>query len=143
MGESLQVLQKIDKQSLTLDEADIIEVIARRDEFGKDFLQVNFADGRKILITESLIGFRPFQMLDLDMSKLPKVVTTPDIKSVFDALQEALQDHDDQDDDFEEIDVLRRVYEAVIMGGESVGFTLTNERYLLSCVPRTKVRATA
>jgi predicted glycosyltransferase len=65
------------------------------------------------------------------MEKIPKVVTTPDIQSVFDAIQEVLQSNDEQ----EELDVLRKVYDSVLCGGESVGFDLKEERKILACLP--------
>jgi len=127
----LVIEQKLDSKRITLNTFDLEEVMPRTDDAGKSFLQVNFSSGKKILITESLIGFRPLCLYGLDMEKLPKVVTTPDIQSVFEAIQESLQSNDEQ----EELDVLRKVYDSVICGGESVGFDLKEERKVLARIP--------
>lgn len=123
--------QKMDHKRITLSCFDLEEVMVRQDETGKSFLQVNFTSGKKILITQTLIGFRPLGLFGLDMEKIPKVVTTPDIQSVFEAIQEVLQSNDEQ----EELDVLRKVYDSVLCGGESVGFDLKEERKVLACLP--------
>ncbi len=123
--------QKMDHKRITLSCFDLDEVMVRQDEIGKSFLQVNFTSGKKILITQTLIGFRPLGLFGLDMEKIPKVVTTPDIQSVFEAIQETLQSNDEQ----EELDVLRKVYDSVLCGGESVGFDLKEERKVLACLP--------
>lgn len=123
--------QKMDHKRITINCFDLEEVMVRQDEAGKSFLQVNFTSGKKILITETLVGFRPLGLFGLDMEKIPKVVTTPDIQSVFEAIQEVLQSNDEQD----ELDVLRKVYDSVLCGGESVGFDLKEERKVLACLP--------
>lgn len=131
LSDYLVIEQKLDSKRITLNTFDLDEVMPRTDDAGKAFLQVNFSSGKKILITESLIGFRPLCLYGLDMEKLPKVVTTPDITSVFEAIQESLQSNDEQ----EELDVLRKVYDSVICGGESVGFDLKEERKVLARIP--------
>ena len=123
--------QKMDRKKITLNCFDLNEVLVRQDEAGQSFLQVNFTSGKKILITETLVGFRPLGLFGLDMEKIPKVVTTPDIQSVFEAIQEVLQSNDEQ----EELDVLRKVYDSVLCGGESVGFDLKEERKVLASLP--------
>lgn len=124
--------QSIDSKQITINKFDIEEVLARVDEEGQDFLQVNFVSGKKILITKKLIGFRPLTMFGLDMDKLPKVVTTPDIMNIFDAIQESLCH---EDSTCEELEILRKVYDSVVCGGESVGFNLTDERKLFARIP--------
>jgi hypothetical protein len=57
------------------------------------------------------------------------VVTTSDVVSVFEALEEALQD---EVFNFEEIETLKKVFESVIAGGERVGFDLATERSWLN-----------
>lgn len=131
--------QKIDKKRISINNFDLDEVLFREDEAGKPFLQVNFVSGKKILITETLVGFRPLGLFGLDMEKLPKVVTTPDIQSVFEAIQETLESNDLP----EELDVLRKVYDSVLCGGESVGFDLKEERKILARLPMTVTQASA
>lgn len=127
--------QKVDKKRISINSFDLDEVLFREDETGNSFLQVNFLSGKKILITQTLVGFRPLGLFGLDMEKLPKVVTTPDIQSVFEAIQETLECNEYS----EELDVLRKVYDAVVCGGESVGFDLKEERTILARLP-TQVR---
>lgn len=124
--------QKIDKRRIKVNKFDVEEVLTRTDEDGQEFLQVNFVSGKKILVTQKLVGFRPLTMFGLDMDKLPKVVTTPDIMNIFDAIQESLCH---EDNSWEELEVLRKVYDSVVCGGESVGFDLNQERALFSRIP--------
>lgn len=124
--------QKIDQRKITVNKFDVEEVLSRTDEDGQEFLQVNFVSGKKILLTKKLVGFRPLTMFGLDMDKLPKVVTTPDIMNIFDAIQESLCH---EDNSWEELEVLRKVYDSVVCGGESVGFDLNEERALFARIP--------
>lgn len=131
-GEALVITQIADSKSIKVDINSLSEVLFRNDNDGREFIQVNFSSGQKILITESLIGFKPSVQTGLDSSKLPRVVTTPDVVSVFEAIQDAL--HATVIDQ-NEITVLRKVYDAVLSGGESVGFDLAEERAWLSRIP--------
>ena len=132
--------QKIDQRQITVNKFDVEEVLSRIDEDGNEFLQVNFVSGKKILLTKKLVGFRPLTMFGLDMEKLPKVVTTPDIVNIFDAIQETLCH---EDNSWEELEVLRKVYDSVVCGGESVGFNLEQERALFSRIPTQNLRTSA
>lgn len=135
-----RVEQNCDSKGITINGGDLEEVLFRSDADGQSFIQVNFRSGYKILITDTLIGFKPAQLTGLDMGKIPKVVTTPDIMSVFEALQEALYAGDPKDDD---VSVLRRVFDAVVTGGEAVGFDLKRERTWLGRIPHVGTKAAA
>ena len=137
---TLEICQKTDGKRLKVDTTLVEDLIPRSDSEGRDFLQLNFRTGHKILITDDLIGFKPFERLGLDMEKLPKVVTTPDLMSVFEAIQEALHAEETRP---EEVEVLRRVFESVIKGGEAVGFDLTQERSWFTRLPTQSRRASA
>ncbi|MEM7647355.1 MAG: hypothetical protein AAF203_10630 [Pseudomonadota bacterium] len=132
--------QKVDNRRITVNKFDVEEVLSRTDEEGQEFLQVNFISGKKILLTQKLVGFRPLTMFGLDMEKLPKVVTTPDIMNIFDAIQESLCHEDNSPD---ELEVLRKVYDSVVCGGESVGFDLNEERALFARIPTQVLRTSA
>jgi len=132
--------QQVDQRRITVSKFDVEEVLSRTDEEGQEFLQINFVSGKKILLTQLLIGFRPLTMFGLDMDKLPKVVTTPDIMNIFDAIQESLCHEDNSS---EELEVLRKVYDSVVCGGESVGFNLDEERALFARIPTQILRTTA
>lgn len=124
--------QKVDNRQIKVNKFDVEDVLTRIDEEGQEFLQVNFVSGKKILLTKKLVGFRPLTMFGLDMDKLPKVVTTPDIMNIFEAIQESLCH---EDGTWEELEVLRKVYDSVVCGGESVGFDLNEERALFARIP--------
>jgi hypothetical protein len=137
---STRIEQSVDGKGMSVQSGDLEEVLFRTDTDGQSFIQVNFKTGYKILITDTLIGFKPAQLTGLDMNKIPKVVTTPDIMSVFEALQEALYSGDPKD---EEVSVLRRVFDAVVTGGEAVGFDLKLERSWLGRIPHIGAKSAA
>ena len=123
----LKVKQRLDGNEIRIDHSRIEEVLDRIDADGKDFLQINFHSGLKILLTEQLIGFKPMASEGLEVDKLPNVVTTPDLFSVYEAIQEAMSEDCGEDD----VEVLKRVFEAVVLGGEAIGFDLSEERLWL------------
>ena len=117
--------QKEDHKSMRMVKGAISDVLRRTDADGKHFLQVNLKTGDKLLVTEQLIGFKPYPVEKLDMNKIPKVVTTPDCLSVFEAIEECLRD---EPLDFEELDTLKRVFTGIIMGAEMIGFNMEEEK---------------
>jgi hypothetical protein len=122
---TINIVQKVDGKSLDILGVDIEEVISRLDSDGQGFLQINFLDGQKILLTQRLIGFKPAPSPGLDMSKLPKVVTTPDLISVVEAIEDNLNSESAHPI---ELDILRKVFDSVVSGGEAIGFDLAKER---------------
>lgn len=137
---SVRIQQEVDGKSFRFSQDDLSEVVNRFDSDGKPFIQVNFASGLKILLTDSLVGFKPEQIFGLDMSKLPRVVTTPDLVSVLEAIEESLSGDLPQD---HEIDILKRVYQAILVGAENAGFELTFERNWIARLAPTRFRASA
>lgn len=133
---SLRVIQKVDGKAINIQYSAITNVIRRSDAEGVEFIQINFDNGTKILLTENLVGFKPASLNGLDLGKLPKVVTTPDILSVFEAIQDALESPNSSS---YELSLLKKVYEAILVGAESIGFKLAEERTWLSRLP-TSVR---
>lgn len=124
----LEIFQRADGKTMAFDVSELDEVIPRVDADGKDFLQINFLNGKKILLTDNLIGFKPLPSIGLDMSKLPKVVTTPDLISVVDAIEDSMLTGTGAT---EEVDILKKVFDSVLRGAEAVGFDLTPERVWL------------
>ncbi|MDZ4677838.1 MAG: hypothetical protein SGI74_10045 [Oligoflexia bacterium] len=120
------ICQKGDSKKIKVKSAELADVLVRKDADGKEFVQINFASGRKILLTDQLIGFKPFPVADLDVTKLPRVVTTLDLLSVFEAIEEAVTSA--SDGRAEETETLKRVFNSIILGGEEIGFDLTTER---------------
>src|SRR4051794_22096617 len=68
----MQIKQNTDGKMIAFEIKDLEEVIPRIDADGHVFLQVNFLNGKKILLTENLIGFKPVPSRGLDLTKLPK-----------------------------------------------------------------------
>ena len=132
--------QSIDGKVFNFNAKNITEVLQRADVDGKPFIQVNFVNGHKVLFTDTLVGFKPLDTMGLDMSKIPRVVTTPDLVSVFAAIEEGLSSDDVTE---YEIEVLKRVYSAIIQGGEAAGFDLRFERRWLGRLLPSKMKASA
>lgn len=127
------ISQTLDGKIFTFQFSDLSEVLQRSDAEGKGFIQVNFQNGNKVLFTESLVGFKPKETPGLDMSKIPKVVTTPDLVSVFEAIEESMSS--DTTPDYE-VEILRKVFQAILQGGELAGFDLSFEKkWLFRLVP--------
>jgi hypothetical protein len=74
------------------------------------------------------------------MAKVPRGVTTPELVSVFSAIEDGLSSETISE---YEIDVLKRVYASIIQGGEAVGFDLAFEKRWLSRLLSTKIKASA
>ncbi len=136
----MSIFQRADGKTIRFSCEAIEEVLERQDSEGQDFLQVNFIDGTKILITDRLVGFKPAETAGLDLKKLPKVVTTPDLISVVEAIEESLNIKGSTP---EEVDVLRRVFDAVLNGAEAVGFELQAEKTWLNMIANLKQKASA
>lgn len=135
------IQQAADGKVFRFQMTDLSEVLQRTDGDGKSFLQINFGNGHKVLFTDTLVGFKPRDVMGLDMSKLPKVVTTPDLLSVFEAIEESLSSEQVHQDN--EVEILKKVFQAILTGGEQAGFDLAFERRWLSRLLATKYRASA
>ncbi|MBL7688687.1 MAG: hypothetical protein JNJ49_11670 [Bdellovibrionaceae bacterium] len=127
----LVIRQRMDGHRIEVPAARLQDILMRTDTDGRDFVQVNFEDGTKILITDRLIGFKPVLRTvpagtaAPSLSKLPKVVTTPDIMSVIEAIEDAV------DSDEKDLPLLKDLFEAIIRGAETVGFDVARERALI------------
>lgn len=134
------IQQVKDEKQIMINASDLEAVLYRADLDGREFIQVNFASGEKILITDTLIGFKPKLLSGLEEDKLPKVVTTPDLENVYSAIQDHLLMSPEDHQDFI---VLRKIFEAILLGGESVGFDMNNEKEWLQRLPSLIRQATA
>ncbi|PIS11367.1 MAG: hypothetical protein COT73_04320 [Bdellovibrio sp. CG10_big_fil_rev_8_21_14_0_10_47_8] len=134
------IQQAIDGKLFRFKSEQLTEVLQRVDADGKQFIQVNFQTGTKVLFTDTLVGFKPRETLGLDMAKIPRVVTTPDLISVFEAIEESLSSDSTPDT---EIEILKRVFVAILHGGEAAGFDLAFERRWLARLVPSKMRASA
>lgn len=129
-ADQIEIAQKSDGRKMSMQIADLEEVLLRSDHEGDQFLQLNLSFDRKVLVTKNLIGFKPVNIKGLDMNRLPKVVTTVDLVSVLEAIEDLMTS--DQNTAMVEIDVLKKVYHAIVSGGEKVGFQLDDEKRWLA-----------
>lgn len=120
----LKIRQRVDGHAIFLDATRLQDILMRTDADGRGFVQVNFQDGLKILITDRLIGFKPVLRRPSSgvSTKLPRVVTTPDLMSVLEAIEEAAESED------RDLSVLRELFDSIICGAERVGFDVTKEK---------------
>lgn len=121
----LEITQIADNRKLKLSMGDLETVLPRQDQDGRPFLQLNMRDNKKILLTDHLVGFKPRPMPGLDLKKLPRVVTTPDLISVLEAIEETLSAADVSNI---EAEMLKKAYFAIVVGAELVGFRMDAER---------------
>ena len=135
-GTDVHITQKEDSKVISFNLENVEKVLSRQDFDGSVFLQVNFFGGLKVLITKHLVGFKPIELVGFDSQKIPKVVTTVDLKSVVKAIEDTYEDDSYQSD--VELEVLTKVYHSILLGAESVGFEMATERswYLRSMLNR-------
>ena len=136
----VSIEQSVDGKIFRFTSEQLAEVLQRFDADGKQFIQVNFQSGNKVLFTETLVGFKPRETLGLDMTKIPRVVTTPDLVSVFEAIEDSLSSDLNPDS---EVEVLKKVFVAILQGGELAGFDLEFERRWLARLVPAKFQASA
>ncbi|MBK9323842.1 MAG: hypothetical protein IPM97_13035 [Bdellovibrionaceae bacterium] len=136
----IQIHQELDGKVFSFFTRDISEILHRSDSDGKPFIQLNFSNGHKVLFTDTLIGFKPIEIVGLDVSRIPKVVTTPDLMSVFEAIEESMGAESGADN---EVEILKKVYFSILSGAEQVGFELSFERKWLSRLVASRSRACA
>lgn len=127
----IKITQKTDSKEIVLEEAKLLDVIFRKDPQSKDFVQINFIDGEKILLTDQLIGFKPQPINGLDLSKMPKVVTTVDLFSVLEAIEDMVGEGYNKED----LESLKAIYQSILAGGEKIGFDLSSEKTWLKRLP--------
>jgi hypothetical protein len=139
-AEDIRLHQLADGKSIVIDAKKLDEVLWRTDTQSAEFVQVNFLNGHKILLTETLVGFKPGTPPGIDHSRLPRVVTTPDVVNVFEAIQDVLHQSGPRS---HELSVLKKVFDAVLMGGEDAGFDLAEERTWLARLPTNLAKASS
>ena len=131
--DTLEIKQAEDDKKMQIKKDDIEKVLSRQDLDGSSFLQINFNSGSKILITRSLIGFKPHDMMGFDSARIPRVVTTVDLVSVSKAIEQ-LFDSDETPDSRAEIEVLKKVYQSIMIGAENIGFQMNQEKKWFSSI---------
>ncbi|MCZ0933082.1 MAG: hypothetical protein OXJ52_08020 [Oligoflexia bacterium] len=131
----ITLFQNYDRKTLSFDLEDVKKVLERKDYKGQNFLQVNFKDGKKILLTHDFVGFSPAVGVGIDVYKLPKVVTTADILSVIEAIESSIYGTDQYQESLYEA---KMFFESIAAGAESIGFDLTGERlWVEKLLPKT------
>ncbi len=135
--DQVRIKQKVDGHMLVIRASRLNDILMRNDSDGRSFVQVNFHDGLKILITERLIGFKPAvrktavpaaglgapkSSSKMVNSRLPRVVTTPDLLSVLEAMEDAADSAD------RDLTVLRELFDSIVRGAERAGFDVEKEK---------------
>ena len=138
--ENVRLHQLTDGKSLVIDPVKLDDVLWRTDTNSAACVQVNFVSGQKILLTDTLIGFKPGAPRGIDQSRLPRGVTTPDVINVFEAIQDVLHQSGPRS---HELAVLKKVFDAVLLGGEDIGFDLSEERTWLARLPVNLAKASS
>ena len=123
--DTVSIFQKADGKHLTFKCTDIEEVLNRKDSKNEKFIQINFFGDKKVILTDRFIGFKPFKVPNLDMTKLPKVVTTPDLLNFIEIIEDSMYEIDVTASEIRDI---RKYFESVLLGAEKVGFDLICER---------------
>lgn len=134
------IQQSVDGKLFRFRSIEVTEVLDRTDSDGKAFIQINFQSGNKVLFTDTLVGFKPRETIGLDMNKIPRVVTTPDLISVFEAIEDSIGSEATPDT---EIEILKKVFQAILLGGEGAGFDLSFEKRWLASLTASRFRASA
>lgn len=81
------------------------------------YIQVNFTNHTKCILTNHLIGFAPVKSLLLDKNALPEVVSSMDLLNIIEAFESNLRNSGEA----ENFLFLNQVYHAVLNGGKQVG----------------------
>lgn len=131
--ETLELTQKEDSKKMVIDFKSVEKVLDRQDVDGSRFIQINFSQGAKILITNSLVGFKPTELVGFDLSRIPRVVTTIDLQSVSKAIED-LFDSEENAETKTEIEVLKKVYQSILLGAENIGFKMQAEKMWFSSI---------
>lgn len=123
--QNIRILQNSDKKNISFKTSEIQEVLKREDVKKESFLQINFKNGKKILLTKKFVGFSPANCGGLDIDKLPKVVTTSDLLNVIEAIEGSLYGKEPYEENLSEVKLF---FESIACGAESIGFNLIGER---------------
>ena len=131
----ITLLQSHDKKTISFCFADIKKVLERKDYNDQKFLQLNFKNGKKALLTHEFVGFSPAVGVGINVYKLPKVVTTADLLSVIEAIESSVYGSDQYQESLYEA---KMFFESIAAGAESIGFDLTGERlWVEKLLPKT------
>ncbi len=125
---NIRISQKVDGKHIHLSVEEITSVIPREDYKKDTFIQINFSGGKKILLTDQLIGFKPAAIEGINIETLPKVVATPDLVGLFEALEDCLTS---KTTNVSMLLELRQASMSIIEGAESIGIDLTQEKIWL------------
>ena len=121
----ITLFQNHDKKTLSFYEEEIEKILNRKDNKGEDFLQLNFKNSKKIILTKEFIGFSPLNCVGMTANKLPKVVTTADLLNVIEAIESSVYGTEQYQESLKDV---RLFFESIACGAEAVGFDLSGER---------------
>lgn len=114
---SITIEQKEDKSFLKIFFHQISHISLASETKKEDYIQINFINKTKCILTESLIGFAPIKSLLLDKNSLPEVVSSIDLLNILEAFEANLRNSGE----IEDFLFLNQVYHAVLNGGKHIG----------------------
>ncbi|MBE8162641.1 MAG: hypothetical protein HAW63_01470 [Bdellovibrionaceae bacterium] len=88
-----------------------------KDARKESYIQLNFINNTKCILTSDLIGFSPVKSLLLNKNSLPEVVSSIDLLNILEAFEASLRNSGNSEDFL----FLNQVYNAVLNGGKKVG----------------------
>lgn len=114
-----------------------IRHVSQSPESNKDsYIQINFTNNTKCILTDNLIGFAPIKSFLLDKNALPEVVSSMDLLNIIEAFESNLRNSGEPEDFL----FLNQVYHSVLNGGKHIGiewnFNIPN-LYSLGLSPQT------
>lgn len=106
-----------DKSCLKVFFHNISYISFAKDDTGGQYIQIDFLNKTKCILTDSLIGFSPVKSLLLNKNALPEVVSSIDLLNIIEAFEANLRNSGEA----EEFLFLNQVYHAVLNGGKQIG----------------------
>ncbi|MBE8221821.1 MAG: hypothetical protein HAW60_03740 [Bdellovibrionales bacterium] len=86
-------------------------------EQGECYIQLNFINNTKCILTNGLIGFAPIKSILLDKNSLPEIVSSIDLLNIIEAFEDSLRNSGESEDFL----FLSQVYHSVLNGGKNIG----------------------
>lgn len=106
-----------DKSCLKIFFHNIHYISFAKDSVNGQYMQIDFTNKTKCILTDNLIGFAPVKSLLLNKNALPEVVSSIDLLNIIEAFEAHLRNSGVA----EEFLFLNQVYHAVVNGGKQIG----------------------
>lgn len=106
-----------DKSFLKIFFHHISYISCSKEKQGDHYIQLDFTNNTKCILTNNLIGFAPIKSLLLKKNCLPEVVSSMDLLNIIEAFESNLRNSGEPEDFL----FLSQVYYAVLNGGKNIG----------------------